>query len=160
PGMIRLEGRLDIEALEATVNEIVRRHEVLRTRFEVNEGRPAQVIDAWEPRRLEVEDLTRLTGAEKEAEVRRRVRKETETGFDLKRGALLGVKLLKVEPDEHLLLYTMSHIVSDGWSMDILIREVKALYRAYSMGGQSPLAELPIQYADFAVWQREWLKGE
>ena len=87
-------------------------------------------------------------------------REEAETGFDLSRGPLLRVKVLKLEEEEHVVLFTMHHIVSDGWSMGILIREVGALYQAYSAGEESPLEELPIQYADFAVWQREWLQGE
>jgi amino acid adenylation domain-containing protein len=159
PGAIRLEGGLDLDALERSVNEIVRRHEVLRTRIVVESGEPAQVIDVWEPRRLEVVDLSSLSQEEKEAEVRRRRKEEAETGFDLSRGPLLRVKALKLEDDDYLLLYAMHHIVSDGWSMEILIREVERLYQAYSAEEESPLAELEIQYADFAVWQRSWLQG-
>ena len=107
PGAVRLEGRLNLEALERVINEIVRRHEVLRTRFEVEAGEPAQVIDAWEPRRLEVEDLTSLTAEEREEEVRRIAREEAETGFDLSRGPLLRVKVLKLEEEEHVVLFTM-----------------------------------------------------
>jgi amino acid adenylation domain-containing protein len=160
PGRVRLDGRLDFDALQRVINEIVRRHEALRTRFEVEAGEPVQVIDEWEPRRLEVTDLTNLPSDEQEAEARRMAREEAGTGFDLSRGPLLRVKLLKLEQDNHVLLYTMHHIVSDGWSMEILSREVGDLYRAYSAGEASPLPELPIQYADFAVWQREWLQGE
>ena len=155
-----MEGRLDLEALERVINEIVRRHEVLRTRFEVEAGEPVQVIDEWEPRELEVEDLTSLPRKRERRRPARMAREEAETGFDLSRGPLLRVKVLKLGEEEHVLLFTMHHIVSDGWSMGILIREVGALYRAYSAGEESPLAELPIQYADFAVWQREWLQGE
>jgi len=160
PRAVRLEGRLDIRALERVINEIVRRHEALRTRFEVEEGEPVQVIDEWEPRGLEVEDLTSLPGEEREEEVRRITREEARTGFDLSRGPLLRVKVLKLGEDEHVLFCTMHHIVSDGWSTGILIREVGALYQAYSAGEPSPLAELTFQYADFSVWQREWLQGE
>ena len=160
PGEEKLEGRLDLEALERAINEIIRRHETLRTRFEVEAGEPAQVIDAWEPRRVEVVDLRGLSQEEREAEARRIAREEAETGFDLGRGPLLRVKALQLGDEEHLVLYTMHHIVSDGWSMEILGREVRELYRAYSAGEDSPLDELPIQYADFAVWQREWLQGE
>jgi amino acid adenylation domain-containing protein/non-ribosomal peptide synthase protein (TIGR01720 family) len=159
-GAVRLEGRLDLMVLERAINEIVRRHEVLRTRFEVEAGEPVQVIDEWEPRRLEVEDLTGLAREEREAEVNRIAREEAGTGFDLSRGPLLRVKVLQLGEEEHVVLYTMHHIVSDGWSMGILIREVGTLYQAYRAGEESPLEELPIQYADFAVWQREWLKGE
>src|SRR5262249_31751916 len=150
---------LNIEALESAINEIVRRHESLRTRFEAEEGQPVQVIDAWEPRELELRDLTGLTVGEKEEEVGRIAREEAGTGFDLSRGPLLRVKVLKLEEGNHILLYTMSHIVSDGWSMEILSREVGELYQAFSRGETSPLPELAIQYADFAVWQRQYLAG-
>jgi amino acid adenylation domain-containing protein len=160
PGSVRLNERVNLEALERTINEIFRRHEVLRTRFEVESGEPVQVIDKWDPRRLEVEDLASLAWEEKEEKISRIAEEEFGTGFDLSRGPMLRVKVLKLDEEDHLLLYAMSHIVSDGWSMDILTREVGALYQAYSSGEESPLEELPIQYADFAVWQRNWLQGE
>ena len=159
PGGLKLYGDLDIEALERVINEIVRRHEALRTRFEVVEDEPVQVIDQWEPRRLEVEDLTGLTQGDKADEANRIMDEESGTGFDLRRGPLYRVKILKLGAREHILLYTMHHIVSDGWSMGILIREVGELYSAFQRGETSPLPELPIQYADYAVWQREWLQG-
>jgi len=158
--VVRLEGRLDLQALEKVLNEIVRRHEVLRTRIEVEQGEPAQVIDPWEPRRMKVEDLSGLTREERAAEVDRITSEEARTGFDLSRGPLLRARVLKLAAEDHLVFYTMHHIVSDGWSMGILIREVGALYQAYSAGESSPLEELPVQYADFAVWQRQWLQGE
>ena len=160
PGSVKLEGRLNFEALEWAINQIIRRHEALRTRFEVVEGMAAQVIDPWEPRRLERVDLTKLTAQELEVEVRRITNEEAGTGFDLRQGPLIRVKVLKLEDEQHVALITMHHIVSDGWSTGILIREAGALYRAYLMGEESPLSELPIQYADFAVWQRAWLQGE
>ena len=159
PGAVRLEGRLDIEALESAINQIVRRHEALRTRFEIAEGEPVQVIDEWRHRRLEVADLTGLAQDEREEEARRIAGEEARAGFDLMRGPLLRVKVLKLEEEKHVLLYTMHHIVSDEWSMGILVREVGALYQACQSGEESPLAELPIQYADFALWQREYLAG-
>jgi NRPS condensation-like uncharacterized protein len=160
PGALRLEGRLDLNALERAINEIVRRHEVLRTRIEVEEGEPVQMIDEWEPRRLEITDLKGLTREERERETKRIAREEAGRGFDLRRGVLLRVKALELEEEKRLVLFTMHHIVSDGWSMGILSRELGALYKAFSAGEASPLDELPIQYADFAVWQREWLRGE
>ena len=160
PGTVRLGQNLNLEALGRAINEIVRRHEVLRTRFEVKEGAPIQVIENWSPMRLEVISLASLTQAEREEEARRIAREEAGTGFDLSRGPALRVKVLELEKDDHMVLFTMHHIVSDGWSMDILIREVVALYQAYLAGESSPLAELPIQYADYAVWQRNWLQGE
>jgi amino acid adenylation domain-containing protein len=160
PTAIRLEGRLNFEALESVINEIVRRHEILRTRIEVVDGEPVQVIDEWEPKELERVDLTGLTREEREEEVRRVGREEAQTRFDLSKGPLLRVKALELEREQHAVFFTMHHIVSDGWSMGILAREIGTLYQAYSAGQSSPLEELPIQYADYAVWQREWLKGQ
>jgi amino acid adenylation domain-containing protein/non-ribosomal peptide synthase protein (TIGR01720 family)/FkbM family methyltransferase len=160
PGGVRLEGRLDFEVLERVINEIVRRHEVLRTRIEVEGGEPVQVIDEWEPRRLEVEDLTSLSEEERGEEVKRITRGEAETRFDLSRGPLLKIKVLKLEEEQQVVLFTMHHIVCDVWSIGILSQEVEALYQAYSAGEPSPLPELEIQYADYAVWQRNWLQGE
>jgi amino acid adenylation domain-containing protein len=166
PGAMRLKGGLNLDAMEWVINEIIRRHEALRTRFEVEEGEPAQVIVPWKPQRLEVIDLTGLDPEERTAETVRRAKEDAETGFDLGRGPLLRVKVLKLEEDDYVALYTMHHIVSDAWSMEILIREIDALYQAYGrysredLEDMSLLPELPIQYADFAVWQREWLKGE
>ena len=148
---------MNLEALEWAINQIIRRHEALRTRFEVVEGVAAQVIDPWEPRRLDREDLTNLTAQELEVEVRRITNEEAGTGFDLRRGPLIRVKVLRLEEEQHVALFTMHHIVSDGWSMEILIREIGALYKAYLLGQESPLSELPIQYADYAKWQRQYL---
>ena len=159
PRALRLEGPLDVEALESAINEIIRRHEVLRTRIEVDDGAPAQAIDEWAHRKLQIEDLASLTLEEREAAAARMAREEAATGFDLKRGPLLRVKVLRLGEGQHTVLFTMHHIVSDGWSMGILIREVGALYKSYSEGESSPLEELAIQYADYAVWQRQWLQG-
>jgi amino acid adenylation domain-containing protein len=156
---LRIEGEFDLDILERVINEIVRRHEMLRTRIEIKEGAPTQVVDEWAPRKLEVKDLTRLPRDQREEEASRIVRDEAEAGFDLSLGPMLRVKVLKLGEEERLLLYTMHHIVSDGWSMGILRREVAALYQAYSAGEASPLADLPVQYADFAVWQKQWLQG-
>ncbi|HKX26695.1 MAG TPA: FkbM family methyltransferase, partial [Blastocatellia bacterium] len=159
-GATRLEGRLNLEALESAINEIHRRHEALRTRIEVVADEPVQVIDEWEPRRLERMDLTGWAQTEIEEEVRRIATAEAETGFDLSRGPMMRVKLLKLEEEHHVLIFTIHHIASDGWSMRILVREFGLHYRAYCAGTVPPLKELPIQYADFAAWQRGWLKGE
>ncbi|MBO0782396.1 MAG: amino acid adenylation domain-containing protein, partial [Ktedonobacteraceae bacterium] len=149
----------DLDVLEQVIKEIVRRHEVLRTRFEVEDGEPVQLVDEWKPGMLERIDLAGWPPEESQAEVIRIARGEARTGFDLSKGPLLRVKVLKLEEQQHVVLFTMHHIVSDGWSMGILIGEVRDLYRAYIAGEPSPLAELPIQYADFAVWQREYLTG-
>jgi amino acid adenylation domain-containing protein len=156
---VRLEGALDLEALECAINEIVRRHEVLRTRFEVEAGAPVQVIDEWKHRSLEVEYLMDWPQDERAEEAERIAREEAETGFNLSSGPLIRVRVLKLEEEQHVLLYTMHHIVSDAWSMGVLVREVCALYEAISGGQGSPLPELEIQYSDYAVWQREYFAG-
>jgi amino acid adenylation domain-containing protein len=158
-GAMKLEGRLNLEILEMAINEIIRRHEPLRTRFEVEDGELAQVIDAWEPQRLQIVDLTHWTREAREEEAERKARQEANTGFDLREGPLLRVKVLKLEPELRVVLLTMHHIISDGWSIGVLVREVSALYEAISEGRQSPLPELDIQYADYAIWQRQYLVG-
>src|SRR5262249_25961112 len=141
--VLRLEGDLNLDALERVINEIVRRHEVLRTRIEVVAGEPAQVIDDWAPRKLDVIDLTSLPQVKRDEEVIRREREEVSAGFDLSRGPLFRIKVLKLKEDDHALLYTMHHIVSDEWSSGILIKEVSALYRAYGLGGVGEEPTLP-----------------
>jgi amino acid adenylation domain-containing protein len=156
---LRLTGRLNVMALEQTFNEIVRRHEVLRTTFPSVEGRAAQVIAPSLLLPLPVVNLDELDEAAREAEALRLARAEAERPFDLSRGPLVRVSLLRLSEEEHILLFNMHHIISDGWSIGVLINEVAALYGAFLEGRPSPLAELPIQYADFAHWQREWLRG-
>jgi amino acid adenylation domain-containing protein len=160
PAAVRLSGQLDIPALEGTLSEIVRRHEVLRTTFTQAETRPIQVINAAMNIKLPVADLRGLTETEREAEVARLAGDEARRPFDLSEGPLLRAGLLKLADDEHVALLTMHHIVSDGWSMGILVHEISALYEAFTQGQPSPLSELKIQYADFAAWQRQWLRGE
>ena len=160
PLSLHLDGKPDIRALQASVVELVRRHETLRTRFEVHAGEPEQVIDEPDGFRLELIDLSELEVAERRRRVERRIREETERPFNLEVDALFRTCLLRLGDLEHVLLITMHHIVSDGWSRAILVRELSALYRAFSQGRASPLSELPIQYADYALWQRSWLSGE
>ncbi|MFQ5794231.1 MAG: amino acid adenylation domain-containing protein, partial [Candidatus Bipolaricaulia bacterium] len=159
-GAIRLQGSVNLAALEQSLNEIVRRHEVLRTTFATVDGQPVQVIAPALTLSLPVVDLRELPEAEQEAEVRRRVTEEAQRPFDLARGPLMRVTLLRLGKRDHVLLLTIHHIVCDGWSIGILVRELAMLYKAFSTGNPSPLPELPIQYADFAHWQREWLQGE
>src|SRR6185369_2756213 len=140
--------------------EIVRRHEVLRTRFTNIDGQPLQVIAEPQALQMPVTDLSKLTLEERETETRRHVRAEACQPFDLQCGPVFRVKLLKLAADEHVLLLTLHHIVSDGWSTGVLMRELSALYNAYLHDGPSPLPPLPIQYVDYAVWQREYLQGE
>ena len=162
-GRLRLEGRLDASSLEASLNEIVRRHEVLRTVFVTRDGEPVQIIlpDLRLP--LPLIDLTSLPSTERETAIRQLCDEEVLRPFDLSTGPLVRARLLrlaKLPREEHVLLLSMHHIVSDGWSMGLLIREVAALYEAYAVGAESPLKELSLQYGDYAVWQREWLQGE
>jgi amino acid adenylation domain-containing protein len=160
PAAVRVSGGLDVGALRAALDEVVRRHEALRTTFASVEGRPMQVIAASGAVGLRVVDLGDIEEGEREDRVREEIAAEARRPFDLVGGPLVRASLLRVAAQEHVLLVTLHHIVSDGWSMGVLIREVGALYDALKVGKTSPLPELPIQYADFASWQREWLSGE
>ncbi|WP_164020351.1 non-ribosomal peptide synthetase, partial [Pyxidicoccus trucidator] len=160
PAPLRLEGTLDTAALERSLTELVRRHEVLRTSFPSEAGQPLQVIAPPAPLPLERADLSVLPAAEREAEARRLIEAECRKPFSLARGPMLRALLLKLADTEHVLLLNVHHISSDGWSLGVLVREVAALYEAFSQGQPSPLPELPVQYADFAAWQRQWLQGE
>ena len=159
-GAVRLKGVLNVVALEQTLTEIVRRHEVLRTTFRLpNEG-PVQVVHAPERFPLQIYDLRQLPAAEREDKIRTMAVEEVESAFDLGRGPLMRAKLLRLGEEEHVLVLAMHHIVSDGWSVGIFVRELGLLYEAYASGQESPLKELEIQYGDFAKWQREYLQGE
>ena len=160
PAALRLLGSLNIAALEQSFNEIARRHEVLRTTFTEVNGQPVQAIAPSLTLRIPVVDLQALPETERDAEVLRLAAKETQLPFDLARGPLLQLTLLKLGLSEHILLLTMHHIVSDAWSNGVFIRELAALYEAFCTGQSSPLPELSIQYADVAHWQRQWLQGD
>src|SRR5229473_859734 len=160
PVAVRLKGALDVGVVERVFKEVVKRHEVLRTRIEMREGRGVQVIEGGWSGAVELVDLREKGEEEQGEEIRREGEGEARRGFDLSRGPLLRVRVLKLGEEEHVLLVTMHHIVSDGWSMGVLVREVARLYEAFVKGEESPLPELGIQYADYAVWQREWLQGE
>ncbi|NTX38450.1 amino acid adenylation domain-containing protein, partial [Myxococcus sp. CA033] len=162
PAALRLEGTLDVAALERAFTELVCRHQSLRTVFPARDGRPLQVVAhaGNAPMALEVEDLRYLPESEREAIGLRTVREEARRPFDLVRGPLLRARVLRLTEREHVVVVTMHHIISDAWSISVLIREVVALYEAFSAGRPSPLPELPLQYADHAVRQRERLRGE
>jgi amino acid adenylation domain-containing protein len=160
PAAVRLKGPFNLAALEQSLNEVVKRHESLRTTFGKVEGRPTQVIAPTLTIKLPIVDLRELPASERETEVRRLVTAEAQRSFDLSQGPLLRGTVLRLADEEHVGLLTMHHIVSDGWSTGILIREMATLYVAFCAGGSSPLPALPIQYADFAHWQRQWLQGE
>ncbi len=160
PGAVRMSGSLDQTALEQSLDEIVRRHETLRTTFQVRAGKPVQVVAAPAPLNMPVSDLRELPLNEREAQLDEILAREAREPFDLVRGPLLRVGLVRHADDEHVLLVTMHHIVSDGWSLDLFLREMATLYQAYTEGAESPLPQLQIQYADFASWQRNWLTDE
>jgi non-ribosomal peptide synthase protein (TIGR01720 family) len=160
PIAVRLEGQLNVKTLRQTLGEILRRHEVLRTTFAVIDGKAVQVIGEAEEFPLPCLDLTRLPAAERERAAQRLAAAEAQQPFDLGHGPLLRAKLLRLADEEWIVLLSMHHIVSDAWSANLLVSEVTALYDAFDAGRPSPLPELPIQYADYAVWQRERLQGE
>jgi amino acid adenylation domain-containing protein len=160
PAAVRLTGELDVAALAQVLNEIVRRHETLRTTFAVVDGQPVQVIAPALPFNMPLVELGEVPEPLREARVRKLVRAEAQRPFDLGRGPLFRVTLLRLGREEHVVLLTLHHIVADGWSMGVLIRELAALYEAIHEAQPSPLPPLPIQYADFAFWQRQWLEGE
>jgi amino acid adenylation domain-containing protein len=157
---VRLTGKLDVAALEQTLNELVRRHETLRTTFASIEGQPVQLIAPSMELRLSMVELDHVAEVEREATARELAVNEAKLPFDLSHGPLLRVTLLRLGAQEHIALLTMHHIISDGWSMGVLIREVATCYEFFSTNKPAMLPELPIQYADFAVWQRERLSGE
>ncbi len=157
--VFRLAGRLNAVALQQSLNDIVQRHEVLRTRFGLVDDRPVQVVATEQVLELEMEDISGFAPDTREAEGRRRAEREAETPFDLTHDSLLRVRLLRLWEDEHWLLLTLHHIVVDGWSYGVLTSEMSVLYRARCRGEANPLPPLPMQYADYAVWQREWLHG-
>ncbi|MCP4655422.1 MAG: amino acid adenylation domain-containing protein, partial [bacterium] len=155
PTALRLGGRLELAALAGALNEIVRRHEVLRTVFATADGEPYQVIRPALDLPLPLIDLTRLPEPERRTEADRLVADEARQPFDLARGPVARAGLVRLAAEHHLLLLTVHHIAFDGWSVGVFLRELAVLYT-----GPYPLPELPIQYADFAVWQRQWLRGE
>ena len=159
PSAVRIQGPLDVQTLERTLQEIVRRHESLRTRFVSLDGEPHQVIDPSLFVELPVTDLGHVPEPEREAEAQRLAVKEVAQPFDLKRGPLLRAQLLRLASQDHVLVFNAHHIVIDGWSMGILVREVSAIYSNFCTGQPSPLPELETQYADFSAWQRELLSG-
>jgi len=154
PAAVRFGGPLAPAVLAATLSEVVRRHEVLRTSFHEVENQPAQIVAPPVEIALPVVDLSALPEGRREAEARRHVDAQSWWPFDLERPPLLRASLVRLAEADHIAIFTVHHIVSDGWSTGILVRELGILYRAFQEGKTSPLPELPIQYADFAAWQR------
>ncbi|GAA6615701.1 aminotransferase class V-fold PLP-dependent enzyme [Scytonema sp. NUACC26] len=160
PAAVRLQGQLNVEALQQSFNEIISRHEALRTNFQTKEGQAVAVIFEEKPLTLSIFDISELSASQQQAEVKQQAVQEAQKPFDLKGDLLLRVKLLRLGKQEHIMLLTMHHIVSDGWSTGLLVQELATLYQAFCNGQPSPLPVLPIQYVDFAAWQRQWLQGE
>src|SRR5262249_36684794 len=160
PHALRLTGTLDVAALEESLNEVVRRHETLRTTFPAVEGRPRQEIAPALRLPLPVIDLGHLPQPEREAAALRLVEEEAQRPFDLARGPLVRASLLRLEESEQIVLVTLHHILGDEWSTNVLVEEITALYEGMVRGERPALRELGIQYADYAAWQREWLQGE
>lgn len=157
---VSLRGNLDVSALQEAFNHLVRRHEALRTTFELREGQPVQIIGQQQSIPIRRIDLSHQARPEQQEQFHAVFNDETCRPFDLKKGPLLRITLVRMAAEEHALLLAMHHIVTDGWSMNVLVREAVALYAMYSAGLAPGLSPLPIQYADFAVWQRSWLQGE
>ncbi|WP_193197381.1 non-ribosomal peptide synthetase [Nostoc sp. MG11] len=157
---VRLNGRVDIEVLERSLNEIIRRHEVLRTTFSAVEGTPVQVIAPHATMKLSVVDLQGLSGQQQSEQLQFLATQDQLQPFNLTKGLLLRVTLVQLKSESYALLLTMHHIIGDGWSMGVFIKEFSSLYRGFLVGEASPLSELPIQYADFTIWQRQWLQGK
>jgi amino acid adenylation domain-containing protein len=160
PYAVHLTGACNATALEQSFNEIIKRHAALRTTFTTVAGQPVQIIAPTPYLPLPVEDLGALPQAERETTAQRFIRVEALYPFDLENGPLLQVRLLRLDEQEHILLLTMHHIISDGWSKGVLLRELSVLYNAFCQGKPSPLPELAIQYTDYAHWQRQWLDSE
>ncbi|TFW31227.1 condensation domain-containing protein, partial [Duganella callida] len=161
PAQLWLNGRLDKAALKATLDRVVARHESLRTTFAGAEGQPLQQIAAPDVGfALSEMDLGHLTGNEQQCAVQRLSDDEAVQPFDLATGPLIRGQLLRLAEDEYVLLITQHHIISDGWSVGVLVREISTLYAAFSQGQADPLPPLAIQYADYAAWQRGWLQGD
>ncbi|MEH2171889.1 amino acid adenylation domain-containing protein [Nostoc sp.] len=157
---VRLNGRIDIEVLERSLNEIIRRHEILRTTFSAVEGTPVQVIAPQATMKLLVVNLQQLSGQEQSEQLQLLATQDQLQPFDLTKGLLLRVTLVQLKSESYALLLTMHHIIGDGWSMGVFIKELSSLYQGFLVGKPSPLPQLPIQYADFTIWQRQWLQGK
>ncbi|WP_228557470.1 condensation domain-containing protein, partial [Myxococcus sp. AB025B] len=160
PWALKLSGSLDVSALHQSLNALLARHEVLRTHFAVHGGQPVQVIRPDVRLELPVVDLRRLDPTARETEAQTLMRQEAQHSFNLAQGPLVHATLVRMSDEEYLLLVTAHHIISDGWSISVIAREIAAFYRQFSSGEAAQLAPLPIQYADFSVWQRQWLHGD
>jgi non-ribosomal peptide synthetase component F len=160
PVALRLKGSLDIEALQASVNHLIRRHEALRTAFEAREGRPFQLVASDLKIKIQLQSLEHLAEGSRETEAMQLLEEHARLPFDLANLPLLRVNLLRLAADHHFLLLTMPHIICDGWSNGILIKELWSLYESHLRGVPSELPEARIQYGDFAHWESQWLESD
>ncbi|UCH97988.1 MAG: non-ribosomal peptide synthetase, partial [Candidatus Aminicenantes bacterium] len=160
PRVIRIKGKIEKELFERTFSEIIRRHEILRTRFLTVEGLPVQHIDPPYEFKIPVIDWSGPAESQQSQEVAEWLKEEGRRKFNFETGPMLRVTLLKLKPEEHLLVLTEHHLVHDGWTQGVLLREFVTIFTAYSRGLDHQMPELPIQYADFAIWQREMMQGE
>src|SRR5688572_5727442 len=159
PVVFRLQGTLDVEALRRSINEIVKRHEALRTIFTAVDGEPQQTILPELEIVIPMVDVSHLVPGEREAELERIAAENSHQSFDLARGPMLRAVIVKVDDEDHALCLTLHHIISDGWSSGVFVQEFASLYEAFASGRTPALPPLKVQYADFAIWQREWLEG-
>jgi amino acid adenylation domain-containing protein/FkbM family methyltransferase len=157
---LRLTGLLDVAALERSLSEIVRRHEIYRTTFPTIDGQPVQVIHQPQPVQLPMVELQALPEREREVEAQRLISKEIQKPFDLTQLPLIRWTLLSLSEQEHVLVHIEHHLLHDGWSFNVFLRELLELYQAFSVGAPSPLPDLAIQFVDFARWQRQWIQGQ
>ncbi|MCU7493270.1 MAG: amino acid adenylation domain-containing protein [Ignavibacteria bacterium] len=160
PSAMRIKGKFDIPVFKKVLGEIVRRHEALRTNFLSLEGKPVQVISKSVDVPFLVLDLKKMPEEEKELEIKRILKEKARCSFDLLKDPLLKVTVLELGPVDHVVIVVMHHIISDGWSMGLFVQEISTLYNAFSLGIPSPMPELTIQYADFSMWQKEFMQGE
>ena len=157
---MRLTGKLDINVLERTFYEIIRRHEILRTNFIIKNHEPKQYIHKQPLWKLELVDQSHLPKDEAFIKIIDQIRTDSQRIFDLEKDSLIRLVLYKIDNEDHILFLNKHHIISDGWSFSVLLNEISLLYKAFSENEKSPLPELPIQYGDYTVWQREYIKGE
>ncbi len=160
PSALRLSGNLQLSVLEATVSELVRRHSILRTTFINVEGEAKQKISPNFMVKIPIVSLEHLDLVRREKEAKRIAIEEAGGAFDLEKGPLFRTLLIRLSNDEHVIVFNMHHIIADGWSMSVVVREIASLYRSFIHGRPSELTELSVQYSDFAIWQRNWLRGE
>ncbi|MDB6066123.1 MAG: non-ribosomal peptide synthetase [Pedosphaera sp.] len=159
PCVTRLTGALDIAALNQALNAILARHEILRARIVIRNAEPTQAFDGEANLQIQFEDLADHPASDRGSEMKRWALAEAKRPFNLDEGRLLRATLLWLRPEEHVLILNMHHIISDEWLLKVLFRELGEFYASFVQGTPAPLPDLPIQYGDFAVWQREWLEG-